>query len=67
MGRIDTSLPFALSDTVTIGLTIIGTFAVSIWANWFSAVVAVPMICLLFYLRQYYLKTAREVKEIMLT
>ena len=42
----------------------LGAFAISIWANWFSAIVAVPMLFFLVYLRHYYLKTAREVKRL---
>lgn len=53
-----------MDDTVTIFLTVIGSFVLSIWANWLSAVLAVPMIAFLVWLRSYYLKTAREVKRL---
>ena len=64
LGRIDSMFPFTLNDTVDITLTLIGSFSISIWANWFSAIIAVPMICMLIWLRSYYLRTAREVKRL---
>ena len=51
LGKLDEFLPFTIDDTITISLQVLGAFAISIWANWFSAIVAVPMILFLIYLR----------------
>ena len=64
LGQTDEFLPLTMDDTVTIFLTVIGSFTLSIWANWLSAVLAVPMIAFLVWLRSYYLKTAREIKRL---
>ena len=64
LGKIDEYLPFTIDDTITIFLTVIGSFCVAIWANWFSAIIAVPMVIFLVYMRGYYLRTAREVKRL---
>jgi len=53
-----------MDDTLTIFLTVIGSFVLSIWANWLSAILAIPMIGFLIWLRSYYLKTAREIKRL---
>ena len=64
MGQVDEFLPMTMDDTITIFLAVIGSFVLSIWANWLSALLAVPMIFLLIWLRGYYLKTAREIKRL---
>ena len=57
-------MPNTLDDTITIFLQTMGTFALSIYANWLSAVLAVPLVFILVWLRGYYLKTAREIKRL---
>ena len=64
LGKIDEFFPVCCDDTLTILLQLIGVFCVAIWANWFSAIITIPVAILLIYLRQYYIRTSREIKRL---
>jgi ATP-binding cassette subfamily C (CFTR/MRP) protein 4 len=57
-------MPNTLNETISVFLTLIGLLILSIWANWLSVILAVPLIFFLVWLRNYYLKTAREIKRL---
>ena len=60
----DELLPVALEDAITLFLRALGVMIINSVANWFSALIAIPTILVFIWLRQYYLKTAREVKRL---
>ena len=64
LGRIDEFFPLCADDTLSILLQFVGIFCVAIWSNWFSAIITVPAAALLVYLRQYYIRTSREIKRL---
>ena len=64
MGQMDELLPIALEDALTLFLRSLGVMIINAWANWISVAIALPTIVLFIWLRQYYLKTAREVKVV---
>ena len=64
MSQMDELLPVALEDALTLFLRSLGIMIINAWANWISVGVAIPTIILFIWLRQYYLKTAREVKRL---
>ena len=60
----DELLPVALEDAITLFLRALGVMIINSVANWFSVLIAIPTILVFIWLRQYYLKTAREVKRL---
>ena len=64
LGQMDELLPVALEDAITLFLRALGVMIINSVANWFSVLIAIPTILVFIWLRQYYLKTAREVKRL---
>ena len=60
----DELLPVALEDAISLFLRALGVMIINSVANWFSVLIAIPTIIVFIWLRQYYLKTAREVKRL---
>ena len=64
MAQMDELLPVALEDAITLFARTIGVLIINAWANWFSVAIAIPTIISFILLRQYYIKTARDVKRL---
>jgi len=64
LGQVDELLPRTMDDTISIFLTVICSFIISIYANWLSAVLAIPLVLFFCYVREYFLKTSREIKRL---
>ena len=64
LGQMDELLPVALEDAISLFLRALGVMIINSVANWFSVLIAIPTIIVFIWLRQYYLKTAREVKRL---
>ena len=60
----DEMLPISLEDATTLFLRSLGVMVINAWANWFSAIIALPTIFSFYLIRQYYIHTAREVKRL---
>ena len=60
----DEMLPISLEDATTLFLRSLGVMVINAWANWFSAIIALPTIISFYLIRQYYIHTAREVKRL---
>ena len=63
LGRVDAKLPDSLEESLTTCSVFLGVVIMGLWSNWFSIILVLPMLVGLYYLRNYYLKTAREVKR----
>ena len=59
----DAKLPDSLEESLTTCSVFLGVVIMGLWSNWFSIILVLPMLVGLYYLRSYYLKTAREVKR----
>ena len=64
MSQMDEMLPISLEDATTLFLRSLGVMVINAWANWFSAIIALPTIISFYLIRQYYIHTAREVKRL---
>ena len=64
MSQMDEMLPISLEDATTLFLRSLGVMVINAWANWFSAIIALPTIISFYLIRQYYIRTAREVKRL---
>lgn len=64
MAQMDELLPIALEDAITLFARTIGVLIINAWANWFSVAIAIPTIVSFILIRQYYIKTARDVKRL---
>ena len=64
LGQVDEFLPITMDDTITTFLAATGSFVLSIWASWLSAILAAPTILLFYWIRGYYLHTGREIKRL---
>ena len=51
-------------DAITLFARTLGVLIINAWANWFSVAIAIPTIASFFFIRQYYIKTARDVKRL---
>ena len=63
LGRVDAKLPDSTEETITTVSVFLGVVVIGLWSNWFSIILILPMLVGLYYLRAFYLKTAREVKR----
>ena len=64
MSQMDELLPVAFEDALTLFSQTLGVLIINAWANWFSVAIAVPTFVSFFMIRQYYIKTARDVKRL---
>ena len=64
MSQMDEMLPISLEDATTLFLRSLGVIVINAMANWFSAIIALPTIISFYLIRQYYIRTAREVKRL---
>lgn len=60
----DETLPISLEDATTLFLRSLGVLIINAWANVMSVIIALPTILSFFVIRQYYIKTAREIKRL---
>ncbi|XP_031554599.1 multidrug resistance-associated protein 4-like isoform X2 [Actinia tenebrosa] len=64
MGFIDDMMPFVVCDFSQTSMMVLGILLLVAVNNPITFVVVIPIVCLFWYLRQYYMKTSREVKRI---
>jgi len=64
MSQVDERLNISMGDTLFIFLHAVTAFIISMWANWLSAALAIPLIGFLIWFRHYFLKTSREIKRL---
>ncbi|CAK8678304.1 unnamed protein product [Clavelina lepadiformis] len=63
MGQIDEILPATFMDFIYIFFTIITVLILAIIINYFVGIIAIPLVAYFIWLRQYYLKTSRDIKR----
>nr|CAB3219633.1 multidrug resistance-associated protein 4 [Phallusia mammillata] len=63
MGQIDEILPLALMDFIYISFTILSIMLLAISINFFVLIVVIPLLAYFVWLRQYYIKTSRDIKR----
>ena len=64
LGRADTLLPLTAYETITVMLQLTGAFVLALYTNWINGLIVVPACIYLVYLRQYYVRTGREIKRL---
>ena len=64
MGVLDDVLVGDTDETIYCIMQLLGIFMVNIVTIWFSIVAVVPLIAFVLYVRQYYVKTSREVRRL---
>jgi len=64
IGALDELLPFAFFDAVTIFLLLVSMVILIVIANYYIIVPTVLLMLSLYFVRRYYIATARDVKRI---
>jgi len=64
VGAIDEMLPPAFADTLTIFLKMIGVITIVIISNYYLTVPTVFLFIPMFFMRKYFVQTARDLKRI---
>jgi hypothetical protein len=61
---LDDLLPWTIVDFVQLAVDMLGTMIVAVVVNFWVVLAILPLLVYLAHLRQYYLKTAREIKRL---
>ena len=64
MGVIDDLLILDADELICTIMLIFGILLINVITMWFSFVAVIPLICIILFVRQYYVRTAREVKRL---
>ncbi|XP_032238396.2 ATP-binding cassette sub-family C member 4 isoform X2 [Nematostella vectensis] len=64
IGVIDDFMPWMLCDVLQIGFSCLGIMCLVAASNPVSIAIVLPVICLFFYFRNYFMKSSREMKRI---
>jgi len=64
MGAVDELLPPAMADAITIFMNMGGAIVIVIMSNYFLAIPAIALLISLFFIRRFFIRTARDLKRI---
>jgi ABC-type multidrug transport system fused ATPase/permease subunit len=64
LGSMDDALQPAFYEALSIMLLMVGVLVVVIFSNYFMAIPTLPILIILWWIRRFYIKTARDIKRV---